>query len=1437
MPFQYNKEIKYRQSSHIITIEKNSIHKKTFGSISREEIKVEVTPQKFVPYINIKESKNAFDFDVKWEGLKMEGPIESFTIKVKYKDNTIRHIVNVSLSYVKEDPLVTCELIPSNVPWGDDSACCYLCVRCGNKENPSWVYNKGEVSLNIGIISSDFYCKGPLPQLISVCNEINIPIFYRYKTPVDKIVTKELKVRVNGVEKSSPISFLLSSVNMDDLVPDLTFLKSKVYIGTGVIDIAVFSVSCKNSFKSLTGAEIELSCQLAGTLTKRKSGRNSWTFSLDTNKVKNLPVNPIGVTYSLTINGNKLYNETFYLFNNETGLDLKGVQLLLQNSIEIHPQIQNGTTFYYTVDRVIKLPFEVRNISGEKIDKVCLKIESEIFKNNLLFHNNKKELVILGLKPNKVYNFDVIIPNVKSLGGAKSITATICPNNDYQNNVAQQYTFNYILSPQFEPTIKVEGNLMNHSLFVDDTYENEPVCSIIIHNLIRNGIPNNGVADIVVSKLSLDNNKFHIQPIDGNIVCGDSREFVLYFSGRLQNDESHDDIIPVNFYYDDIFVSSMDVKFKKRVYSGPFPLSEPYSNDLKFIYPTPDESKIINILHCSFRDDEVPDLSSPKIIVNNPFCLNGMPDSHELELSDLPTFDISLNCEALGVDAVNIEKEIAIPYNIIFSNDIATNPHLETGEIALTPCNLSANKRVEFEDEFCNRYEHNFSKFIHKFSIAGADVLRMRLGAFVVHNLTKYEWKEERVSLPSCTVLIQELNDEGYSLDLQNNLSSSNDFFDISIPNGGAPQVIDVWLDIKEWQNCGCPKSLVLLLCREEGEELIEELCVGVELEEIIDDNIYSLDLGTTGIVMAKEQNGKISLLKLKDKENDAIENDPHILSSIVLLKKHQKVNAKQENNLDESTGYVDEFELAPYKSDYMGDKGYHVIVPSKFIIGQDKIPFENDINDGYINAFGYTIPYSKKEGRKSCKQIIGCLYKHIFKDKIENADRLHIKKLVVTYPNTYSQENIEGVKQILIEEVKLLPQNVSFIPESDAVAAYYFSYRIDHGDFFKNGEEKKETVVIYDMGAGTLDVSVVEFVSDDSGNITASIKKKIGIPIAGNYLDFMLYKQLQELNVLKDVKLEDKDLAEKLTKEFITKYKKTYPNIQETNQSISDTSEQGKIREADIKETYQDYIDFEELENKKEEIDLSAYINICSTVIFETLGVSRNNVERIVLSGRGSQFAPLKDAIKNYFGEEKIEIIPEYLDGDLKTCVAIGALKYLQYFDESINANYKIENRSQYQKIGVVYRRRIPGGLETACKILLDPDTIVWENAEKINGCRSREFHESKELEFFEGRSGAYYVQSLLDSEKIANLYTTNFTHGKDDGEQALLRSLVNELFYIPKLTLSNNHPVEAELSIDINNNITRRRIGNVDFVEIPIVETIENNELYRNSMWPFIK
>ena len=83
-------------------------------------------------------------------------------------------------------------------------------------------------------------------------------------------------------------------------------------------------------------------------------------------------------------------------------------------------------------------------------------------------------------------------------------------------------------------------------------------------------------------------------------------------------------------------------------------------------------------------------------------------------------------------------------------------------------------------------------------------------------------------------------------------------------------------------------------------------------------------------------------------------------------------------------------------------------------------------------------------------------------------------------------------------------------------------------------------------MGAGTLDLSLISFKQTGGRIITASIVNKIGIPLAGNYLRYLMYKALKDKKKLKS----DKEFKENTIHELIEGIKREY---KETDESIID--------------------------------------------------------------------------------------------------------------------------------------------------------------------------------------------------------------------------------------------------------------------------------------------
>ncbi|MCQ2097160.1 MAG: hypothetical protein MJY87_04350 [Fibrobacter sp.] len=115
------------------------------------------------------------------------------------------------------------------------------------------------------------------------------------------------------------------------------------------------------------------------------------------------------------------------------------------------------------------------------------------------------------------------------------------------------------------------------------------------------------------------------------------------------------------------------------------------------------------------------------------------------------------------------------------------------------------------------------------------------------------------------------------------------------------------------------------------------------------------------------------------------------------------------------------------------------------------------------------------------------------------------INKLVLSVPNTYTPVQIESLKKTAKDAIPTVyPEYLSIVSESDAVAYYYIANR----RFFSKTDgivsKEVENILIYDMGAGTLDLTYLSNKSSRN-NQEINIIGKVGIPKAGNYLDYVL--------------------------------------------------------------------------------------------------------------------------------------------------------------------------------------------------------------------------------------------------------------------------------------------------------------------------------------------
>lgn len=678
---------------------------------------------------------------------------------------------------------------------------------------------------------------------------------------------------------------------------------------------------------------------------------------------------------------------------------------------------------------------------------------------------------------------------------------------------------------------------------------------------------------------------------------------------------------------------------------------------------------------------------------------------------------------------------------------------------------------------------------------------------------------------------------------------------EIVIENGQHEVVLPVYIDCEKWQG---QKKEIKISCDIKVCTSNTSVDIGddyyIEFIEQRNDKIFSLDLGTTGIVMAKQEDFEISTIKLQDAEDEPdynIEKNVDIISSITIVNKDA---LSKEAEIE-----CHQILISPRNLDYKNNAKF-IFVPAKFMVGQKRIPYIGRcLHDIPFVAFDpslttwvddvsdecfYTLDANEDGYYLTPEIFIQLTYENILNRCNE---REKIKKLIITYPNTYTNNVLDELRNLVSMKLDNLSGFVDMVPESDAVVAFYFNERINYyGEDPKIIEERKikagtEKILIYDMGAGTLDLSLVTITRNPNTNrVSADIEKKIGIPIAGNYLDWVLYDSF-----FKDKLKDDEDKTLKNLKDYIKYIKQQYTSEGLKNQLPVEGAHECLDKEyADALEASADapkasadqkdaILTFEKIDDSIKE-----YIKVCSETILTVFLGKEIKVDRLVYSGRGSQFGPLRTAIEEFLknGNPKLIIDKTIENNDLKTCVAKGALCYNDLF--GVDSDHVITNRNQHLNLGVVYIAPAQDGStnEIHYKEIIHPDDGSWADATLIDGTWWRRFDNTVYIDLSVKNKKVYFIQTLLGEEKIIELYRKVYSNSNTIRTE-LDWVFINELFSFNTNTLTqhNRDNIAVNISIDEENNINYSVGGRFPRGE-KLVDRIENNIFYQHGMWPYV-
>ena len=167
-----------------------------------------------------------------------------------------------------------------------------------------------------------------------------------------------------------------------------------------------------------------------------------------------------------------------------------------------------------------------------------------------------------------------------------------------------------------------------------------------------------------------------------------------------------------------------------------------------------------------------------------------------------------------------------------------------------------------------------------------------------------------------------------------------------------------------------------------------------------------------------------------------------------------------------------------------------------------------------YTDETGKSVKRNSVPLEKVVESGFAALYEAYLFDEQNQADQV-----ILTHPNSFTKMHQHRLKEIAISALSgrfNIPTSKRFklISESDAVAFYYCYDKYVRRQASRQVQSKGEKILIYDFGAGTLDITVIDMnwnkvdLGLPEGWI---IKSRLGIPVAGNYIDEILARLIDK--------------------------------------------------------------------------------------------------------------------------------------------------------------------------------------------------------------------------------------------------------------------------------------------------------------------------------------
>ena len=597
----------------------------------------------------------------------------------------------------------------------------------------------------------------------------------------------------------------------------------------------------------------------------------------------------------------------------------------------------------------------------------------------------------------------------------------------------------------------------------------------------------------------------------------------------------------------------------------------------------------------------------------------------------------------------------------------------------------------------------------------------------------------------------------------------------------------------------------------------------------------YSVDLGTSAVVaykMGKDVNGFSSpvLIDLKtiknnllvkeypsdkDKRDDKSESASHLIASTIYWNKASK------SSTDSST---DQFkDRALWFSPSSGMTTPDCLFPClKCMMGQSQIP---------------QIPNLKNDIGRNVSWLVESVYEQLSTFYLSKPD-FPIESLILTVPNSFTPIHLEQIRSSVMKNIHSLADELFyFISESDSVLCSY----ICDSDTNTNSElsnirqhDQGEHILVFDMGAGTLDITYARYKRNDANNVLEIIAKR-GINRAGNYIDYLLGEIIIDLlkenidkeNLRKLLSIVPSNIDDYLDKKNLKEYLRNKVKILLT--------EKNSKHDLPIPYPENKGSEYRLLSNRPELKGLKnikigdilqhekyvSYIQSCTENLINNLrnshgenmglGQKKLRVDTVIFSGRTSSLEAIRKSVKrsietntprrtniNYYEISNQEGVTP------KTVVAKGALDYLRLKRDN---TFQIIKKTIYGSYGLLLKQTNNQSLPQWIPLICENDVMKDDSI-----CKEESI-------------------SLGGVSDILLIHSYSSTPGNDENKTILHRISVPDAW--------NNSSKKIKLSMDKKNQI-QYCISDADGTN-PIPYRLEPHDDYydeslRKSLWPVV-